>query len=84
MYLQVPPVDLVDDVQVTGQQVFEEVDGPALQGLRQDGVIGVGTGADHDVPGLDAGRTGSERGGLELLDIILTCIRLTAKLKLWP
>lgn len=53
MYLQVSPVDLIDDVQVTRQQGFEEVDGPALQGLGQDGVIGVGAGTHHNVPGLD-------------------------------
>lgn len=69
-----PLVDLIDDVEMTRQQVFEEVNGPALQGLRQDGVIGVGTGANHDVPGLDAERTGSERRGLDILDIKLTCI----------
>ena len=51
-YLQVPPVDLVDDLQVPRQQVMEKVDGPALQGFRQDGVVGVGTGTNHDVPGL--------------------------------
>lgn len=52
-----PLVDLVDDVEVTRQQVFEEINGPTLQGLRQDGVIGIGTGANHDVPSLDAKRT---------------------------
>lgn len=62
-YLQVPPVDLVDDVQVTRQQVLEEVDGPALQGFRQDGVVGVGTGLNHDVPGLNTERTGPETEG---------------------
>lgn len=52
-YLQVPPVDLVNDLEVSRQQVLEEVHGPALQCLRQHGVVGVGTGTDHDVPGLD-------------------------------
>lgn len=69
-YLQVPPVDLIDDLQVTRQQVLEEVDGPALQGFRQDGVVGVGTGTNHNVPGLDTERTGSQTGGLEISDII--------------
>lgn len=46
------PVDLIDDLQVTGEQVLEQVDGPALQGLRQDGVVCVGAGPHTDVPGL--------------------------------
>lgn len=75
-YLQVPPVDLVDDLQVTRQQVLEEVDGPALQGFRQDGVVGVGTGTDHDVPGLDTERTGPSN------IITSTRIFLTQQLKL--
>lgn len=53
-HLHVPPVDLIDDLQVSGQQVLKQVDGPALQRLRQDGVVGVGTRTDHDVPSLDA------------------------------
>lgn len=65
-----PFVNLVDDVQVTRQQVFEEVDRPALQGLRQDGVIGVGTGTDHDVPGLDKQDKTRKRAFLHTL----TCI----------
>ena len=47
------PVDLVDDVEVARQQVLEQVDGPALQGFGQDRVVGVGTRAHHNVPGLD-------------------------------
>lgn len=53
LYLKVPPVYLIDDVQMTGQQAFEEVNGPALQCLRQDSVIGVRTGPHHNVPGLE-------------------------------
>lgn len=53
MYLKVPPVYLIDDVQMAGQQGFEEVNGPALQRLREDSVIGVCTGPHHDVPGLE-------------------------------
>ena len=56
-YLQVPPVDLVDDLQVSRQEVFEEVDRPALESFRQDSVVGVGAGLNHDVPGLNTGRT---------------------------
>lgn len=60
-YLQVSPVDLVNDVEVSRQQVLEEVHRPALQCLRQHGVVGVGTGSDHNIPGLDteARATGS-------------------------
>lgn len=53
MYLKVPPVDLKDDVQVAGQQGFEEVNGPALQRLREHSVVGVCTGPHHNVPGLE-------------------------------
>lgn len=54
--LQVAAVDLVDDFQVTGQQMSKQVNRPALQSLRKDRVIGVGTGADTDVPGLKSSR----------------------------
>ena len=37
---------------MTGQQVGEQIDGPALQGLGQNGVVGVGTSTQADVPGL--------------------------------
>lgn len=53
LYLKVPPVYLIDDVQMTGQQGFEEVNGPAFQRLREDSVIGVCTGPHHNVPGLE-------------------------------
>lgn len=32
--LQVAPVDLIDDFQVTRQEAGEQVDGPALQSFR--------------------------------------------------
>lgn len=38
---------------MTGQQGFEEVNGPALQRLREHSVIGVCTGPHHNVPGLE-------------------------------
>ena len=67
-----PPVDLVDDVQMTRQQVFEEVNWPALKGLRQDGVIGVCTGTNHNLPGLDVGgKDQREEGRREQTNIIL-------------
>lgn len=54
--LQVAAVDLIDYFQVTGQQMSKQVNWPALQSLRKDSVIGVGTGADTDVPGLNTSR----------------------------
>lgn len=62
LYLHMPPVDLVDDLQVARKQVLEEVDGPALQGFRQNGVVGVGTGTNRDVPSLDTAGTGDRQG----------------------
>lgn len=50
--LQVAPVDLVDNFQVTGQQMSKQLDWPALQSFREDCVIGVSAGAHTDVPGL--------------------------------
>ena len=35
-----------------GNRLFEEVHGPGLQGLRQDGVVGVGAGAAYHLDGL--------------------------------
>lgn len=51
--LQVATVDLINNFQVTGKQMCKQVDWPALQSLRKDGVIGVGAGTHTDVPGLD-------------------------------
>lgn len=45
-------VDLVDDLQVSGQQFLQQLHRPALQGLREDGVVGVGKRAPGEVPGL--------------------------------
>ena len=39
-----PPVDLVDDLQVARQEPLEHADGPLLQGLGQDGVVGIAGG----------------------------------------
>ncbi len=50
--LQVAAVDLIDNFQVARQQMSKQVDGPALQSFRKDSVVGVGTGAHTDVPGL--------------------------------
>lgn len=54
--LQVATVDLIDNFKVARQQMSEQVDWPALQSFGEDSVIGVGTGAYADVPGLNASR----------------------------
>src|SRR6202012_5589474 len=45
-------VDEVDDLEVARQQPLDEGDGPGLEGLRQQGVIGVGEYAGGDGPAL--------------------------------
>lgn len=50
--LQELQVDVVDDLQVTRQQVLEKRNGPLLESLGQDGVVGVAEGLAHDVPGI--------------------------------
>ena len=54
-------VDLVDDLQMPGDEHLEELDRPALQRLGQQRVIGVGQGAQRDVPGLVPGRAAPDR-----------------------
>lgn len=51
-YIEVDLVDLVDDLQVSGQQGLQQLHRPALQSLGQDGVVGVGEGASGEIPGL--------------------------------
>lgn len=51
-YVEVDLVDLVDDLQVPGQERLQQVDGPALQSFGQDRVVCVGEGAPGEVPGL--------------------------------
>ena len=58
--LQVATVDLIDNFQMTGQQMSKQLDWPALQSFRKDGVVGVGTGAHADVPGLNTSKTKNE------------------------
>ena len=50
--VQEAPVDLVDDLQVPGQEGLEQLDRPLLQGLGQERVVGVRQGADREVPRL--------------------------------
>lgn len=51
-HIQVGLVDLVDDLQVSGQQLLQQLHRPALQSLGQDRVVGVGKRALGQVPGL--------------------------------
>lgn len=55
-HLQVATVDLIHNFKVTRQQMSKEVNWPALQSFRKNGVIGVGTGAHTNVPGLNTSR----------------------------
>lgn len=48
--LHMTPVNLIDDIQVAGQKVLEQVDGPALQSFWKDSVVCVCTGTHSDVP----------------------------------
>lgn len=50
--IEVALVDLVDDLQVSGQQRLQQLHRPTLQSLGQNGVVGVGEGASGEVPGL--------------------------------
>lgn len=53
-YVEVGLVDLVDDLQVSGQQRLQQLHRPTLQGLGEDGVVGVGEGAPGEIPGLQS------------------------------
>ena len=48
--LQVSEVNLVDDLQMSGQHGAETVHGPAFDGLGQQSVVGVGACALRDSP----------------------------------
>ena len=50
--LEVTRVDLVDDLEVTGEEVLNHGYRPALQGLGQESVVGVGEGLGACVPRL--------------------------------
>lgn len=51
-YIKVGLVDLVDDLQVSGQEGLQQIHRPALQSFREDCVVGVGKSAPSEVPGL--------------------------------
>lgn len=51
-YVEVDLVDLVDDLQVSGQEGLQQIYRPALQSFGEDCVVGVGKSAPSEVPGL--------------------------------
>lgn len=51
-HIQVPLVDGIDYFQVSREQLLKHRHRPALQGLGQHRVVGVGTGLLGDLPGL--------------------------------
>ena len=54
-FVEEPAVDLVDDLEMAGEEPLEHGQRPGLQRLGQQGVVGVGEGLDGDVPGLVPG-----------------------------
>ena len=71
--------DLDEDLPDAGQPLLNELLGPALQRLRQDGVVGVGDGVGDDVPRLvpavpllvqqDAHQLRDGQGGVGVVDL---------------
>ena len=71
--------DLVDDLVHAGEELGERADGPLLQGLGQDGVVGVAHDLRHDVPGVvplelllvdeDAHELGAAHGGVRVVGV---------------
>ena len=55
--LQVPKIDLIDDLQMSWEHNTESIDRPSLKRLGQQSVIGVGARLDSDLPGLFPGET---------------------------
>lgn len=51
-YIEVDLVDLVDDLQVSGQERGQQLHRPALQSLGEDCVVGVRKSALGEIPGL--------------------------------
>ena len=71
--------DLVDDLVHAGEELGERADGPLLQSLGQDGVVGVAHNLRHDVPGViplelllvdeDAHELGAAHGGVRIVGV---------------
>src|SRR5215469_15194019 len=49
-FIEKASVDLVDDLEVTGKELADQVDWPFLEGLRKECVVGVSKGVAGDVP----------------------------------
>lgn len=64
-HIQVPLVDGIDYFQMPWQQLLKHRYWPALQGLRQHSVVGVGTGLLGDLPGLHIENSRSHMDTLE-------------------
>lgn len=63
-YVQVSLVDLVDDQEMSRQQLLEQEHGPPLQRLWENRVVGVGARLTGDVPRLNTNtRSGLSCGG---------------------
>lgn len=50
--LEEEQVDIVNELEVARQEMLEQGDGPLLEGLRKDGVVGVTESVSDDVPSL--------------------------------
>ena len=71
--------DLVDDLVHAGEELGERADRPLLQGLGQDGVVGVAHDPRHDVPGViplklllvdeDTHELGAAHGGVGIVGV---------------
>ena len=71
--------DLVDDLVHAGEELGERADRPLLQGLGQDGVVGVAHDLRHDVPGViplklllvdeDTHELGAAHGGVGIVGV---------------
>ena len=71
--------DLRDNLPHTGQQGLHQILRPALQSLRQHGVVGIGHRVDRDLPSLipaearvvdeDAHQLGDHQGGVGVVDL---------------
>ena len=71
--------DLVDDLVHAGEELGERADGPLLQSLGQDGVVGVAHDLRHDVPGVvplelllvdeDTHELGATHGGVRVVGV---------------
>lgn len=46
------PIEIVDNLEVSGEELLHEWDGPPFQSLRQHSVVGEGKGLRDDIPGI--------------------------------